>query len=361
MRLGIDARELTGQPTGVGRVVAGLLEAWPEDDDMVLYARRPLPWRYLGGRRRSRIVAGPAALPGALWEQAVLPRLLRRDRIDALLSPAYGMPLAAPCGVVVGMHDCACEATPHEFGWRERRRRQWAARRACARADFLFTGSNFAAGEIERWFGVPRERVVKVPYGVGRTFRAIEPARVDEVRRRYDIAGRAVLFVGAALRRRDLAGLGATIEELRSGRPDVALCAVGPRRGREAGAGTLRWLGYVPEEDLGPLYAAATVVAYPSSYEGFGFPVLEALACGTPVVASNAGSLAEIFAGRALLVDDDRAQWSAALSRLLDDEDERRRHVGRAQRWALRRDWGPGARLVRRLLLASARAGTAAA
>jgi len=363
MRIAFDARELSGQPTGVGRVVGGLIEAWPEDDEIILYARSPIPWRFLGGPRRSRVVRGPARMPGALWEQAVLPRLLRRDRVEALFAPAYGMPIAAPCPVVVGMHDCACEATPHEFSWRERRRRQWAARRAAARAAWLFTGSRFAAGEIARWYGVPQERIVTAPYGLARSFRDIDPARVAAVRERYRLQGRTVLFVGAPLARRDLAGLAQTIAGLCATRPDVDLCFVGPQRGfaPEDRTGAPRWLGYVPEEDLAAVYAAATVVAYPTSYEGFGFPVLEALACGTPVVASEAGSLPEIFGGHAWLVPDTRAQWTEALSTLLDDADERDRRIESARAWALRRDWGPAARLLRRLLAAAAQSQAAEA
>ena len=358
MRFGIDARELTGQPTGVGRLLAGLLDAWPADDDLVLYAREPLPWAFLSGNRRSRIVAGPRRLPGALWEQTMLPRQLRRDGVTALFSPAYGMPARAPCGVVVGMHDCAAEATPEEFGWRERWRRRWTARSASRRAAFLLVGSRFSAAEIRRWYGTPRSRIVTAAYGVAPAFAQVDEAKIAAARRKYELPEQSILFVGAPLGRRRLPQLIEIVEELARTRPGLRLCVVGPGAQRStASSSTLsdtsavRWLGFVPEVDLPGLYAAATVVAYPSSYEGFGFPVLEALACGTPVVASDNSSLAEIFAERTCLVGDDASDWAGALGTLLDDPRERQRYVDAAQPWARGRDWAPAARLVRRLLI----------
>ena len=349
MRIGIDARELTGQPTGVGRVLAGLLEVWPEDDEIILYAQKPVPSQFLAVGHRRNIVAG-SHMPGAIWEQTVLPSRLRRDDVEALFSPAYGMPAAAPCGVVVGMHDCACAATPWEFGWRERKRRQWAARNAAKRAKYLLTGSHFSAHEIRRWYGVRRERIVVAKYGIGKDFRVADVDNVARVRERYALDSSSVLFVGTPLVRRNLAALSRAIDEIRSILPDVGLYGVGPETKRVGSVNNLRWLGYVPEEDLAAVYNAATVVAYPSTYEGFGFPVLEALACGTPVVASAAGSLPEIFAGKAWLVDDRHEQWVEALGTLLKDANERQRRIDKAQPWALAQTWAATGRVVHRLL-----------
>lgn len=361
MRIGIDARELPGRPTGVGRVLAGLLDAWPEDDELVLYARRPVPWRHLGGRRRARQIPGPAGMPGSIWEQVLLPRALRLDRVEALFSPAYGMPRLAPCPVVVGMHDCAAEAMPEEFGTRERLRRRWAGRTAARHAAFLLTGSRFAAREIEHWYGTPARRVVVARYGADAAFGEVAEDDRTDAARRWNLSGRSLLFVGAPLARRDLGMLVEVAAELAATRDDLTLSIVGPRGTppralAESGAARLlgrrlRWLGFVPDADLPALYAAATAVVYPSRYEGFGLPVLEALACGTPVVAADAGSLAEIFDGRAWLVPAGaRDAWAWALSRILDDPAERRRQVETATPWARRRRWDAAARLLRRLL-----------
>ena len=170
------------------------------------------------------------------------------------------------------------------------------------------------------------------------------------VRERYGFDSPSVLFVGTPLVRRNLAALSRAIDEIRSTIPGVGLYGVGPETKRVGSITNLRWLGYIPEKDLPAVYNAATVVAYPSTYEGFGFPVLEALACGTPVVASSEGSLPEIFAGKAWLVDDRQEQWVEALETLLEDSNERQRRVYKAQQWALGQTWDATGRVVRRLL-----------
>jgi glycosyltransferase involved in cell wall biosynthesis len=365
MRIAIDARELSGQPTGVGRVLSGLLEAWPEDDELFLYAREPIPWRVLRPPRKARVLPGSSRLPGAVWEQSLLPAAVRRDGAEALFSPAYGLPALLDIGSVVGMHDCAVEATPAEFSWRERTRRRWAARIAARKASYLLVGSHFAADEVRRWYGTSSARIVVAPYGVSPGFGPVEEERREAVRRQYQLSPRTVLFVGAPLARRNLEGLIDVVAELGRTREDLSLVMAGPRRRASAelqrfadssGLGDrLRWLGFVPDVDLPALYASATVVAYPSRYEGFGLPVLEALACGAAVVASDTGSLAEIFPQRAWLVPHaDREAWVEAIATLLDDPEELQRWKGRSQAWANGKGWAPAARLLRNLLVTAA-------
>ena len=171
MQFAIDARELEGEATGVGRVLAGLLEAWPEGDDLTLYARDQ-PSLPSGLACRLRRLRAPGWFPGALWEQTVLPAVLRADRPAALLSPAYGMPRLLSCPAVVIMHDCACYQLPAEFGSRERWRRRASARVAGRHAAFLVVPSEFSAREACRWLGTDRERVKVVPWGLTNGFGA---------------------------------------------------------------------------------------------------------------------------------------------------------------------------------------------
>ena len=371
LHIAVDAREIEGHPTGVGRVLDGLLGAWPEIDRLTLIARSQPhdgSWEASAARVQVELFPGPRRLPGSAWEQIQLPAAVRRLGADALLSPAYGMPALSPCPTAVGMHDCASEARPQDFRARERWRRRLFARIAARRAAFLFMGSEFAAREAEHRLGVPRSRSLVLPYGVEARFTPASADTVAAVRRRYGLSGRTVLFVGAHLRRRNLGNLIEIVADLAEQRDDLHLCLVGEAPATLAAAQTdaelprwegiagrlgdrVRWLGYVEETDLPALYSAATLVAYPSRYEGFGLPVLEALASGTAVVAAAVGSLPEVFEDRVWLIDPTHTeQWRYAMRTLLDDEAERGRWVARASEWARGRTWGLAANRLRKRL-----------
>ncbi len=348
MKVAVDARELAGRRTGVGRVIQGLLEAWPDGDEICLISRTPLATTPLRSGWGTVVDSGSAALPSAVWEQLRLPRVVRDSGADALLAPNYSMPLRAPCPTAVCMHDCAPFAVPQGFRPRERWRRRVGARIAARRAAFLFMGSRFAADEAHKHLSVLQERLLVVPWGLTRGFGAVSDERVVAVRERYGIDGRSVLFVGSDLQRRGLQDLGDWMAEIVATRPDVELLAAGTRPEAGSTEASMRHLGYVPEEHLAPLYAAATVVAYPSSYEGFGLSVLEALACGTPAVVSATSALAEVYADHACLVPHgDGTAWKTALAALLDDETERRRTIDAGTAWARSQSWVPSAKRLR--------------
>lgn len=356
MRVAFDARELEGRPTGVGRVLSGLLAAWPAGDELHLVCRtRPLG--ELPRRCSLHVELGSPRLPGSVWEQTTLVRAVTRAGADVLVCPAYGMPWRSPCPTAVGMHDCAFAALPGTFRPRERLRRRLTARIAARRAAFLFMGSEFAAREANRWLGVDRRRLQVLPYGVDPRFRPASAQRVEALRARFDLGPDPILFAGSQLSRRRLPDLAEAIAGVVAARPGAELCLVGTQPAGDSGdllSPGARWLGYVPDVDMPALYSAAAVVVYPSRYEGFGLPVLEALACATPVLTSDTGALAEIFRDRALLLPtDDATAWAQALARLLDDAQARADWGRRGAAWARTRDWSTPAGLLRRRLAAT--------
>jgi glycosyltransferase involved in cell wall biosynthesis len=218
-------------------------------------------------------------------------------------------------------------------------------------------GSEFAAQEARGYLGIEPSRSLVLPYGAGRRFGPQSAEAVRSAAERFGMRGRTVLFVGAHLQRRMLPELAEAVGRLARARPDLRLCLVGERPEAQDGAAValpadrVQWLGWVDDEDLPAVYAAATVVAYPSTYEGFGLPVLEGLACGTPVVTSHAGSLGEIYPGRAWVVASDRPEaWESALATLLDSEKVREKWSTRALAWAATRRWETAAAMLRERL-----------
>ena len=229
--------------------------------------------------------------------------------------------------------------------------------------DAVATDSEHARGALVRYLGLRPERVPVVPLGVSARFGPVpaEPARA--VAARYGLDGPYVLYVGAYQARKNILGLIEAFERVRSARPELRLALAGPspwaypalgERIERLGSEAVRALGYVAEPDLPSLYSAASVYVLPSFYEGFGIPVLEAMACATPVVCSTASSLPEVAGDAALLVDPhDHAAIAEAILRAVSDrdlaDDLRRRGLARAGGFTWERTAGEYAALYRRL------------
>jgi glycosyltransferase involved in cell wall biosynthesis len=281
----------------------GGVERWARELAKRLPARAP---------GRYAVAAPPPALAhraGHAWEQAWLPFAARRAQW--LLCPANLAPLAAR-NVAVVIHDAAALREPSWYSPLYVRWQRFALPRIARRARLVITVSEFSRRELRELLGVD---AVVVPGGVGEQFTPSAPLSLP-VERPY------VLTVASRTARKNLGALEECAQRLQSN--GIDLLAVGgdrPQFRAEAGAGSaIRALGHVADEHLPGLYAGALCFVLPSLYEGFGLPCLEAMACGTPVVAAAAGALPETCGGAALFADPhDPAAIAEAVERACGD------------------------------------------
>ncbi len=280
---------------------------------------------------RYRVIAPPAALAhraGHAWEQLGLPAMTARCAL--VYSPANLAPALSGRNVVV-IHDVAALRHPDAYsrGYVAYQRRLLPL--LARRARLVITVSEFSRSELVDVLGIAPARIRVIPEGVDERMFA-EP-RTSALTERSALRRPYVLAVGTVSARKNLSILGPAARALAE--RGVELVVAGSDRGYLRGPGVnLRRLGYVPDERLPALYAGALALAMPSRYEGFGLPCLEAMACGTPVVAAAAGALPETVGEAALLADpDDADEFAQALLVAACDATERRRLIeaGRAR------------------------------
>ena len=355
MKIAIDARELHGQPTGVGRLLRTLLEEW---------TRMP------AAQAHEFIQLAPAAAGqgGTFWEQLVLPRLVRQARADVLFAPAYSGPMFSPVPMVVAIHDVSFAAHPEWFAWREGLRRRtttWLAARAAKR---VVTISEFSKREIVAHLGVEASQIVVAYPGVT-TLTAgtsLDTRGVNLKGSRYRCT---VLFVGSVFNRRHVPELIEAFALLARSRPDVRLEIVGdnrttPRVNLEAlvqATGLpdrIHARSYVSDHDLPQLYAEAAAFVFLSEYEGFGLTPLEALASEVPVVLLDTPVAREICGDAAIYVTrPDPELVAAALQTVLFDAAERERILNAASRVVTRYSWATFAEHVLAALIEAGSSG----
>jgi glycosyltransferase involved in cell wall biosynthesis len=271
------------------------------------------------------------------WLRLVSMGILGRRRdVDVVHSMYYQPPLTGR-PTVVSIHDVSFERFPEFFSRRQLVKNRLLIREAARRASMVVTISHHARREIVELYGVDPDRVAVVPGGVARAFLAATSAE------NYRAAGDPlrILSVGTLEPRKNLLRLIEAVDRVRRNRP-VQLRVVGPAghqareiRARLGERSDVQLLGYVSERALVDEYRSADIFAYPSVYEGFGLPVVEAMACGTPVMTSSGGSLPEVAGDAALVVNpNDVDGMAAALDRLGSDEslrqELRRRGLARA-------------------------------
>ncbi len=308
--------------------------------------------RCLGRRTRLIRPRGPVTgMRGHFWEQFILPRLISESEL--LWSPANSGPLAVSRQAVT-IHDISVLEHPEWFApafhlWYAMLF-PWLARRA----QIVLTVSENSRQAIIKRFDLAEQKVISSPNGVNS--HRFHPCDHKSVRGKYGLPEHYVLFVGSLDPRKNLGRLLQAWEKL-TDFPEVALVIAGSKTTIFRAVQTpecskrVRYLGYVPDEDLPGLYSGAAFFAMPSLFEGFGLTVLEAMACGTPVLTSNAGALPEVTGEAAVLVDPfDVEQMTSAMRTLLLDEGLRLSLRGKGMERACQFSWEESAERIWSLL-----------
>ncbi len=315
-------------------------------------ARLKVPYRIAAPQRRG------AGLRGHLWEQAVLPI---RCQGRLLWSPANTGPLAVRRQVLT-VHDLSPLEHPEWFSTTFARGYAWLWPRLIPRVRHVITDSDFTRGRLIALLGLPGERITTVRVGVDRSvFRALEPGEVVRVRRSHGLGGDYVLTTGSLQRRKNLSRLLEAWRVVREAHPDWELAVAGApgahfREDRLKTGDGVRLLGRIPEVDLPGLYAGAGALVQPSLYEGAGLTVLEAMACGCPVVAAGNTALPEYVGDAGLLFDpEDGREMAAQLRRLIAEPALRAELSARGQAHARGFTWDRAAREVEAVLRAERR------
>ncbi len=359
-RVGLNAHLLslteTYRGAGINGYIYHLLRELPAAAEhlqfvVYLHDRRfvPAPGSTLAVRRSRWATTNPWAR--IVWEQSGLAWASRRERLNLLHGLAYVTPLAASCPTVVTVHDISFVRFPRAFRAANRYYLSTFTRLSVQRAARVIAVSAHTRDDLIRTWAILPEKITVVPNGLDVAFHPVDAAAVADFRRRRGLPERFILSVGTLEPRKNLARLVQAYAAATAGeRREIKLVLVGGKGwgyqeifAQVERLGLTRDIlfpGFVPADELPWWYRAADVFAYPSLYEGFGLPVLEAMASGIPVMTSTVSSLPEVAGDAALLVDPcDVEAMAQAIARLLHDKSLREELVARGLRRAAGYSW----------------------
>ena len=270
-----------------------------------------------------------SAILSHLWEQTWLPWRLPADAV--LWAPTNTGPIYTR-NQVITVHDGAVLSHPEWFSKAYSIWRSWALPRIMCSAKHVITVSRFAKERLCEWTGIPETKITTIPNGINHDlFRPSSASEVASIREKYTLGERYLLTVGSLDPRKNLGRLIQAWKRVEDAdRRDTQLVIAGGGSAHFAAmslasdSANVRILGRVPDQDLPALYSGALAFVYPSVFEGFGLPPLEAMACGTPVLTSNISSLPEVVGDAALFIDPyDINDIESGIERLSEDADIR--------------------------------------
>lgn len=336
MRIAIDTTAMPVQRVGAGNYILNLACKIVENigqNECVIFTNARAMHDFMAIKSRATFISltGNSRFQRILWEQFRLPALVRSNRVDLLHSPHYTVPLVLDCKSVVTFHDMTFFIYPQMHKTYKNIFFRTMMRLSAKRADAIIADSESTRQDILRILKIAPSRVTVVPLGVLPNYRPVlQTQMIEVIRHKYKLPERVILYVGVLEPRKNLLMLVRAFKKLVHRGLPHSLAIVG-RKGwmyeelfrsitRLELQDRIIFTGYVPEEELPLFYNIADVFVYPSVYEGFGLPVLEAMACGTPVVTSNVSSMPEIVGETGILVNPfDEQELANAIERVVTD------------------------------------------
>ena len=334
MRVGINGRFLVAKRTGVQRAAFNLIKTLIEvdrDNEYVIFTGKDQigspEWNY-----PNVTVVGDDLRPGEsfrnhIWEQVKLPKLAKKHKIDVLHSPANVAPLFYKGKSIIHIHDLCFVVNPQWYSFAFRTVYNLIIPQLAKRATKVITNSNNSKNDLLQYFNLPAEKVSLVYWAVDDTF-ALPSTPINDAQKIKE--DDYILYVGSLEPRKNINILIEAYEKLRHEYPAIKtkLVLIGGEsplfasvqlKAREFRDDVI-FKGFVTDAELSEYYRCAKLVAYPSLYEGFGLPPLEAMASGVPVVTSSTSSIPEVVGRAAILINPrDREQLANALHRVLTD------------------------------------------
>jgi len=311
MRIGIDVGILREERRGVGHYLSNLLEKFLEldrDDEFYFYTPRPIKSEIREeiikkGANNWHLRIGTLPLPGSFWLQTEGRHLIIKDRIETFFGTCNILPITLPRNVkkILAIHDLLSIFYPTTMANYNRFVHKLFFRKSLERADRVIAMSNAMKQDIIRYLGIAEEKIIVIYEGVKKIFHPQEKEKVPFIRARYNLLKPYILSVGTLEPAKNHITLIRAFSRLKF---DWDLVIIGKKGWKYQNifstiselklSERTKVIGYVSIEDLPPFYCGAEIFVFPSLYEGFGLPLLEAMACGVPVVSSNASCLPEI-------------------------------------------------------------------
>lgn len=356
MRIAIDVRALASQLTGGGYYtyhLLGALSLLDRENEYLLCAHRPPAHLPPGARQRFRVGGGNYP-SGLLWQQVALGRLLVREKADVFHSPLFTLPPRLRCPAIVTVFDLTAIMFPHWHRLKVRYSQKGFLRRSLRDARKVIAISRATRDDILKYFPSAEGKVVVIPLAAPQDFRPREEDSflVEKLRKGLGKEHGFLLYLGTLEPRKNLPFLLRSYRRLRermkgetprlvlAGAPGWKYQAIHREIGLLGLSESVTLTGYVKRRDLPCLYQAARLFLFPSLYEGFGLPPLEAMACGTPVIVSSRSSLPEVVGEAGILADpEDEEAWGKVMEQVLTDKDLARRMKADGLRQAAEFSW----------------------